>query len=208
MEIFHKIQSNLSIYSPLLFFIVLFFRRKSDFLRIDKIVIIIISLSFFTDLFSYYVVERNYIYLFIYTILDTFLLLTLYNLILEKRKKLIISIILIFSIIVVIEFFYKDPFTNFFSISLTIKCLIFIILSLLYFYQIYINEEDIFKRKAPEFSYNVGLLIYFSLAFFPFFLSTELMSGLFDYSLWYVHNIGNIMKNIIFAIGLWMVQKR
>jgi hypothetical protein len=208
MEIFYKIQSNLSVYSPLLFIIILIFSRKNYFLRADKIVIALVLVSFFTDLFSSYVVERNYIYLFIYSIIDTVLLLILYKSLLNKGSKLIILLLIVFLSTLAVEFLYKNPIYDFFSFSLTIKCLIFIIISLKYFYQIYMDEEDIFKSKAPEFWYNVGILIYFSLAFFPFFLSTEIMSGLFDYSLWFVHNIGNISKNIILALGLWMVQKR
>tara|TARA_R110002012_G_scaffold16968_3_gene64799 strand:+ start:122781 stop:123407 length:627 start_codon:yes stop_codon:yes gene_type:complete len=208
MEIFYKIQSNLSIYSPILFIVFLFFRRKDHFLRTDKILILIVFSSFLTDLFSTYFVDRNYVYLFIYSILDTVLLLLLFNSLLSKSNKLIILLLTVFFSTLAIEFLYKDPIYEFFSFTLTVKCLIFIILSLLYFYQIYTKEEDIFRSKAPEFWYNVGILIYFSLAFFPFFLSTEIMSGLFDYSLWFVHNIGNVSKNIIFALGLWMVQKR
>lgn len=208
MELLYKIQANLSIYSPLLFIILLIFIKKNHFLRVDKILIIIVFVSFFTDLFSRYAVDRNYIYLFFYSIIDTVLLLYLFKSLLNKGNKLIILLLVVYLSTLAIEFFYKNPIYDFFSFSLTIKCLIFIILSLKYFYQIYMNEEDIFKSKAPEFWYNVGILIYFSLAFFPFFLSTEIMSGLFDYSLWFIHNIGNISKNLIFALGLWMVQKR
>ncbi|HET8859620.1 hypothetical protein [Marivirga sp.] len=115
---------------------------------------------------------------------------------------------IIFLLTVLLESYFKNPLLNLFTFSLTIRCLFFIILSLVYFYQVYTREADIFKSEASQFWYNVGILVYASLAFFPFFLATEMMSGIFDYSLWYVHNIGNIMKNIFFAVGLWMVQKR
>jgi uncharacterized membrane protein len=141
-------------------------------------------------------------------IVETLLLLFFYQKLISNKRAFISLMLSIFCTVLIFELLTTNPFYEFSTITLTIRCLIFITLSLLYFYKIYTVEEDIFKKKAAEFWYNVGILIYFSLAFFPFFLATEIMKGWSDYPIWYVHNIGNILKNIIFALGLWMIQKR
>ena len=141
-------------------------------------------------------------------LVETVLYLFFYRKLIEKSDFLIFVISCVLVIFLLFELYFKNLVDDFFSFTLTIKSLSFIVLSLYYFYQVYTKEKDIFKNEAPQFWYNVGILIYFSLAFFPFLLATEMMSGLFDYSLWFVHNIGNFSKNIIFAVGLWMVQKR
>ena len=198
-----------SLFSPVFFFIVLFHIRKHQFIKTDIIVVVIVILSFSTDITLKYIIDgKNYIYMFIYLLIETALLIYFYHNILKKSRILILVMLLTFLITLIYELLIKNPVDDFFTLTFTIRCLIFIIFSLYYFYQIYNREEDIFKSKASQFWYNVSIIIYFSLAFFPFLLATEILSGLFDYSLWQVHNIGNILKNIIFAIGLWMVQKR
>ncbi|WP_296623473.1 hypothetical protein [Marivirga sp.] len=209
MEIFIDTLRYLSNYSPLILIVILFIRRRSHFLIIDQIIIAIVVLSFTTDITLKYLIEgRNYIYILIYILIETLLFLYFFYELLKKRGILVLIMLLFFLITFVLELFFKNPVYDLFTFSLTIRCLIFIILSLYYFYQIYTLEADIFKTEAPQFWYNVGILIYFSLAFFPFLLATEILIEVFDYTLWQVHNIGNIMKNLIFATGIWMVQKR
>jgi hypothetical protein len=209
MEFFIDFIRYFSNFSPLIFLLILFFKRKCNFLIIDHIIIALVVISFSTDItLKYFIDGKNYIYIFIYLLIETLILIYFFHNLLKKRSILILVMLLFFLITLVFELFIKNPIDDLFTFSLTIKCLIFIILSLSYFYQIYNQEEDIFKSKAPQFWYNVGILIYFSLAFFPFLLATEVLTVTFDYTLWQVHNIGNILKNIIFACGLWMVQKR
>lgn len=209
MDLFIDSIRYLSNFSPLIFFVILILKRRCHFLVIDQIIIAIVILSFSTDITLKYIIDgRNYIYIFLYVLLETLLLLYLFHKLLKRRSILILSMLFLFLITLIFEFIIKNPLYELFTFSLTIRCLIFIILSLIYFHQVYNKEADIFKAEAPQFWYNVGILIYFSLAFFPFLLATELLKEMFDYTLWQVHNIGNIMKNIIFAIGLWMVQKR
>ena len=209
MELLINFLRYTSLFSPVFFFIVLFHIRKHQFIKTDIIVVVIVILSFSTDITLKYIIDgKNYIYMFIYLLIETALLIYFYHNILKKSRILILVMLLTFLITLIYELLIKNPVDDFFTLTFTIRCLIFIIFSLYYFYQIYNREEDIFKSKASQFWYNVSIIIYFSLAFFPFLLATEILSGLFDYSLWQVHNIGNILKNIIFAIGLWMVQKR
>jgi len=209
MELFNLIITTLSVYSPVLFFITLIITRNEDYLDIDKILITLVSVAFISDIsLKYFIEGRNYIYIFIYMLVESVLILIFYQKILNRKRNIILGLSLIYLVSIILELFYKNPVNDFFSYSLTVKNFIYIILALFYFIEIYRYEKDIFKKEAPQFSYNVGILIYASLAFFPVFLATELMSGLFDFSLWYIHNIGNILKNIIFAVGLWLVQKR
>jgi hypothetical protein len=209
MDFLVDILRYFSIFSPLVFLMILFLKRRSHFLAIDQIIIVIVILSFSTDITLKYVIHgKNYIYIFFYILIETLLLLYFFHKLLKRRSILILLMLLLFLITLVFEFIIKNPVFELFTFSPTIRCLIFIILSLNYFHHVYTKEADIFKAEAPQFWYNVGILIYFSLAFFPFLLATEILRDTFDYTLWQVHNIGNIMKNLIFAIGIWMVQKR
>lgn len=92
--------------------------------------------------------------------------------------------------------------------SRTFEAAIMIFFSTLFFYTIFQNETDIFIDKSAEFWVVVGILVYFSGAFFSFLLSTDILSLSPDrfYSSWILHNVSNILKNVIFTAGLWRAK--
>lgn len=97
------------------------------------------------------------------------------------------------------------------AIAMTVQSFLMIVLSLAYFYKLYSDETDIFFERNPDFLFVLALLFYFSGAFFSWLLSSEILSWASplgkSYGHWILHNIANIIKNGLFAVALWRVQK-
>ena len=86
--------------------------------------------------------------------------------------------------------------TNAFSI----QCILMILFSIIYYYQMYRDETEIYFEKIPDFWFVSGILFYFSVALFSFTMSRQILNGPLP---WLFHNLANTTKYILFAIGLW-----
>lgn len=76
-------------------------------------------------------------------------------------------------------------------------------------YRFYVKEEDVFIEKSPTFWIVIGILFYFSGALFSFLLAAEIFSRTPDnlFGSWVLHNISNILKNILIAVGIWKISR-
>jgi len=189
-----------SIFSPLL--PLLFSMKRLN--RYQSVIVVFILLSFSADLISRYLISRNYSFLHLYGLLEALVLLYFFSLVIERSKRLILGVAIVFSAVYIVNSLYWEVNTfNMFGRSL--ECLIMISLSFVLFYQFYNREDDIFIDRSPIFWINIAILVYFSGAFFSFVLSREILSGKMP---WVLHNASNMFKNILLAVGLWKVQNR
>ena len=96
------------------------------------------------------------------------------------------------------------------GIAMTIEALIMLILCLTFFYNVYANEITHSLEGFPSFWIVIGILIYFSGALYSFMLGADMLAGSNDkfYNSWILHNMSGIIKNILFAIGLWKAVSR
>jgi hypothetical protein len=87
------------------------------------------------------------------------------------------------------------------SISNTIICMLMIILSLTYFYQLLTRQEFIHIEKQGLFWINAGILFYFSINIFLFMLYNKIsVSVRTDYYM--IQSGANIIANLLYSVGL------
>ncbi|MCF6359985.1 MAG: hypothetical protein L3J29_04405 [Cyclobacteriaceae bacterium] len=126
-----------------------------------------------------------------------------------KRFESNFSTITIPSFVLVYLFSYSiDGLYTFNTIGISLEAILMIFLCLYVFYDLYKKEETIYVDRLPEFWITTAILMYFSGALFSFLLATDILSQSPDrfYNSWILHNSANILKNILFAIGLWKVR--
>ena len=189
-----------SVFSPL---IPLLFLLKGRYNGLLRIIILFISLSFLTDLVSVFLFGNNYTVLHLYGLLEALILFWFFNRVI-KNQKWIPFLAIAFSVFYLINSIWFE-WGVFNTIGRSVECLIMIFLSLRLFYQFFKLEEDIFIDRSPIFWITIGVLVYFSGAFFTFTLSKYILT---DVPFWILHNISNVLKNVFLAIGLWKANKK
>jgi len=199
-----KIFDWCSIFSPIvpIFFVFLRWQKWKGY---TAVIIVLITASLLSDILSSISIKMfgdNYLIIIIYGLLETLIFLYFFSLVINNSRKWLFLLFIFYAVFYIIDFTYLEP-GKFNTYGRSVESLIMIILTLLLFFQFYINEEDIFFEKSALFWFNVAILTYFSGAFFSFVLSREIMSGEMK---WMLHNTSNILKNIILAIGLWKTR--
>lgn len=125
-------------------------------------------------------------------------------------KYLLEIIIILFTSFSVIKLFWIEESAFFDSYQKIIECLIFIILSLLYFYKI--SKELIITHlnRDSMFWFSVGVLLYFSGGLFIFIFSNYLLnySKELRLNIWGIHAFFLILFHLIISISLWVSPKK
>jgi hypothetical protein len=204
--------SSLSVLAPLVLYIIKV--RKAD-----KPVHIIGALLFVAascDLAGYllYKSGKSTAVVFnVYYTLMFFLLCWFYHEIFFKKKITIAILFGVSSYILsfVLITFYIQNFMNYQNLIWMIAGIILIVYSITYFlYSIAaIPSTHIFNNTLTWF--NTGILFYFSLSIFLFSMGDYLFNkqdSQVTLLLWSTHNVNNVIKNILFTIGLTMTGKR
>ncbi|MEM6522449.1 MAG: hypothetical protein AAF693_01600 [Bacteroidota bacterium] len=189
-----------SVFSPL---IPLVFSFNRLFLY-QKVILLFIAISFGTDLFTTFIFKQgNYTILYAYGLVESLILIWFYKIAFGLHKKWFKFIIAVFSSLY-LSILFRFELGEFNSYSRSLESLVMIFLCCLLFYRFYSKEEDIFLDKSPLFWFNIAILVYFSGSFFSFLLSKLILKD--QLASWAIHNISNIFKNLIIAIGLWKVK--
>ncbi len=171
----------------------------------ERIIVLSIGVSFFSDLLTTFVLTGyNYSFLHIYGLIEAIILLKFFHTTL-KSQKLILILGIVFITLYLLDSFLLE-WNSFNRIGRSFEAATFICLSLLLFYQFYKEEKIVFIENTSIFWFNIAILTYFSGAFFSFLLSNEILSGMIPS--WILHNLSNILKNILFAIGLWKANTK
>ncbi len=100
--------------------------------------------------------------------------------------------------------FIQGPFV-FNSLSNVVACLILISFCLYYFYRLLNDLPTIHIQHLPMLWISFGVLTYYGGNFFLFLVKNYLTYGEAGSHklMWILHNLLNIVKNVLFAIGLW-----
>ena len=196
-----------SVFSAIIPIIIGIMALKKTSLAIYWVILILSIVSFTSDsvgLIYFLIVSRSTFWVInIYQITEIILIGYFLYLYLEA-KKVVLVITLLFLLYFLYHIFIIN-FNEFYGTTLAVHALVNILFCLLVFYQFYKSEQEIFIEQSPIFWMNIGLLTYFSGALFSFLLSIDILQIGSGYN-WHFHNIANILKNILFAIGLWKVR--
>ncbi|MEO6851901.1 MAG: hypothetical protein ABI203_00040, partial [Mucilaginibacter sp.] len=88
------------------------------------------------------------------------------------------------------------------SISNTVLCMLMIILSLTYFYQLLTRQEFVHIEKQGLFWVNAGVIFYFSINVFLFMLYSKINESV--RSDFYMIQTGTaIIANLLYSVGLF-----
>lgn len=96
------------------------------------------------------------------------------------------------------------------SQGMTGQCVLFILLALLYFYQLLRQPAVVAIEHNPLFWVNAGVLVYFSGNLFLFMLQEWLsrVAPLQHANYWAIHSVANIVANLLYAAGLLCAPHR
>lgn len=174
--------------------------------RIELLSYILCIFSLFGDLAAYLTAlffQNSYPAIHAYSILEIMLLSYLFKYFLKSTTPILIGIIL--SLIYTSDVFLLNHWHQINALISSITCLIFILFCLIHFYRMYTQYNDLFFDRLPEFWLSMGVLCYFSGSLFSWLLFEYIQAPNSSLT-WAFHNIANILKNILFAIGLWKAR--
>ncbi len=98
--------------------------------------------------------------------------------------------------------FVQSPYTlN--SYAYTVSGVILMVLSLLYFRYLLKNLPEPHVHRSPLIWINIAVLVYFGGNLFLFMLYNFFASGI-----WILHNMLNIIKNILLFVAVWQSQRK
>ncbi len=116
--------------------------------------------------------------------------------ILTKRVTIVLSVLALIVAVYFTKNIYLYP-----SESNTASSIVFIILSLIYFYQLLTRQEFVLIEKQGLFWFNAGVLFYFSINIFLFMLFPKIPEDQ-QPSYYIINNITNIIANLLYTTGL------
>lgn len=117
-------------------------------------------------------------------------------------KLLKIVTLVLFGIAFIISAYFAITSTyDYPAESNTASGVVFIILSVVYFYQLLNRQEFIHIEKQGLFWFNAGVLFFFSINIFLFMLFNKIPKAQ-QPSVYLINNITNIIANALYTIGL------
>lgn len=143
----------------------------------------------------------NYWLINIYGVIDAFLLVILFYSIF-KYQWIALFCLMSFLILFSYSFFYVGV-EQLWGVGMTLKNLAIMLLTILSLYFLFKKEEELFMEQNPIFWILIALLTYTSGSLFSWLLSSDILK---IQGAWKLHNVANILKNILFAIGLWKAR--
>jgi hypothetical protein len=105
--------------------------------------------------------------------------------------------------------FFFDGFWKLNPLFVTSSSLLLMMLSLTYFYLLLTRLPIVHIHRTPMLWVSFAVLFYYSGNFFQF-LITNYILGDTDVArmLWIMHNLLNILKNVLFTIAIWQSYRR
>ena len=119
----------------------------------------------------------------------------------QALKKVILILVAIALLIVIFNVIFREGIWDYPSMSNTVLSVMLICFSLAYFYQLLNRQEFVHIEKLGFFWINAGVLFYFSLNIFLFMLLKRMIVN-HQVGYYMIHNIVNIIANVLFSAGL------
>ena len=207
-----RVASNLSVLIPL----VIYFSRISYASRQIHIVGALVIVSGLCDVAGMFLLSNNQPTMVLFNVYYalTFLLLTWFYheiLFVNSRRVMIWIGLAVYVQSFVLVTAFVQSFLQYQTLMWVITAIILIIYSIAYFFH---SISTI--TASGYFGYsliwiNIGVMIYFGLNLFLFVMGNYVLTRLDPETsamIWSSHNINNIIKNILFAIGISFYRKK
>jgi hypothetical protein len=126
----------------------------------------------------------------------------------NQRVVDVILVLFVFFYVVNISFFQGPKVFN--SVSNVVACLILIAFCLFYFYRLLNDLPIVHIQQLPMLWIAFAVLTYYGGNFFLFLVKNYLTYGEAGSHkvMWILHNLLNIIKNILFAVALWQSYRK
>lgn len=147
----------------------------------------------------------------IYMILQFSLLVLTFRRQLQSNRIIdIVHIAFVVFYVVNISFFQGPWIFN--SVTNAVACIILIVLTMYYFYRLLNDLPTDHIQSLPMLWVSFAVLVYYAGNFFLFltanYLTYEGVGKGTHLLMWNLHNLLNIIKNILFAIALWQSYRK
>lgn len=202
-----RIVSNLSLAVPLAIYI----SRIRSVSREIHIIGALLVVSGICDLIGFILFSRqestviliNTYYAILFFLLNWFYYEVLFA---NKQRVLVWTGIVVYVIAFVLVSAYVQKFTEYQTLMWLITAVIMILYSIAYFFHSLslIVNEGVFGSSLVWI--NIGVMLYFILNLFLFVMGNHLLTNLdpgTSAMIWSSHNMNNILKNLLFAIGIY-----
>jgi hypothetical protein len=188
--------------------------RFHDNLILVKLLCLLTAVSLLADLSSFILINNglspNYAGSS-YELVEFYLLASIYHQAFKQPNllRILISTGVVYGFFSILNLAYIQR-ESINSYTIALKAIFFITLSVVYFYRLIRDMPTLQIHHLPMFWINAAVLFYFAGNFFLFILSDYLIkvmkNDLMVY--WGFHNLVNITKNLLFAVGLWYSNRR
>jgi hypothetical protein len=147
-------------------------------------------------------------YLFLYTLIEylSFILLIAGS-VKNKRAKIIILLISLLFVAFLFLLNFVFPYDRYDSIPIAAETLILLIVSIYFFYEQFKDTSTLYIYHQYSFWLTIGILVYLCGSLFIFALA-EQMSPAQITEFWYWTYIVEIIKNILFTVGILMYVRK
>lgn len=144
-----------------------------------------------------------------YGLIEGILLILFFSRLTAMTRDVTIVLVAVYAGGYLLNSILHETIFTFNSKSRSAEALLMLVLCVYALYQFYTKEDDIFIEKSPQFWVVIAIMVYFSGALFSFLLSSDMLSRSPErfYSSWILHNVSNLVKNLLFAVGLWKVHR-
>jgi hypothetical protein len=199
-----------SILSPVLPLVVGVAKRR-ELSQPFVILITLVAIAFAAELIMVLLAvggQNNLVVSHVFGLVEGALLISFFHEVLRMPKRRYRYLLTAFILLYISISILFDNILEFNTYSRSFEALLMVVFAILSLHLFYVKEEDIFIEKSPEFWIVIAVLIYFSGGLFSFLLSSDMLSQSPDhfYGSWIIHNFSNLVRNILFTIGLWRIK--
>lgn len=209
---FIRLASNISLLVPLLIYISRI-RYASRQIHIIGAIVIVSCLS---DLIGYILFKQNEsnvlvfnaYYLLLFFLLSWFY----YEILFQKNQRKIVWIgVVVYLLSFILVTLFVQGLREYQTLMWVITAVIMITYSIGYFFY---SLSTVDPNRYLNYSFiwiNVGVMIYFCLNLFLFTIGDYVLTRLDPLTsalIWSTHNVNNIIKNVLFAIGIYFYQRK
>lgn len=154
---------------------------------------------------------RNVQYSHLYSVIEFATLFFFFKQILDLKKGSLYPFAAYLIYLLINPFFFEEMM-SFNPMARSLSCLIFIFLSLSFFFKLYQEEEILEPVKNPLFIIVIALFIYYSASIFTFVLINETFFTDLDpkaiHNSLFFHSLSNVLKNMLITVALWMARNQ
>ncbi|HET9056678.1 MAG TPA: hypothetical protein VFN30_07515 [Chitinophagaceae bacterium] len=176
-------------------------------------IFILAVISFLFDIINLFIVFNGYggFYSFNTYFIFQFLLLSYSFAQLLSNRKLIYTATALYSVLYIFFILMFDRFNDFQSGLRTIEDVVLLTYCVLYYRQLMITLPAQKIWHYSPFWINTAVFLYFSFNLFLFIIANYVFTNLpadAGMLVWGFHNVNNIVKNILFAVGIYYAGKK